>query len=71
MTNTFPGEIVGVSSDEFEVNVVVKAVPNTWKWSEKEDKLWCLCDSVVKAIIPPVVAGYRGQKSFGCYIFVI
>ena len=61
----FPGEVTDIKHGDLYVSVMHKS-GKFWKWPEfGRDKIWYTVENVVKKINPPVVAGNRGQFSFG------
>ncbi|RVE44202.1 hypothetical protein evm_011157 [Chilo suppressalis] len=71
----FPGVIKNFDINKFEITTMAFLVGNTFKWSEKEDKIWYQKSDIVKAAIAPgttrVCTTFRDffgkTVTFNCY----
>ena len=60
-STNYPGEILEIVNNEFQVNVMNKS-QKFWTWPQKEDKIFYTSNSIVKRIEPPQVAGELCQS---------
>ena len=62
-STNYPGEILQIINNEFQVNVMNKR-GKFWRWPQKEDKIFNTSNNIVKCIESPQVAGSHGQFEF-------
>lgn len=56
----FPGKIVTVASGQYEVSTMVLSTGNTFRWPERQDKIWYRKNDIVQPICPPTKYNNRG-----------
>ena len=62
-STNYPGEILQIVNNEFQVNVMNKS-GKFWRWPQKEEKIFHTSNNIVKYIEPPPVAASCGQFEF-------
>ena len=62
-STNYPGEILQIVNNQFQVNVMSKNV-KFWRRPQKEDKIFCTSHNIVKHIEAPQVAGLCRQFDF-------
>ncbi|KAJ2949894.1 hypothetical protein O0L34_g11214 [Tuta absoluta] len=61
----FPGIIKNVRGGMFEISTMTFSVGSTFRWPEKEDKIWYQETDIVEAISKPVLSNKRGFYTIG------
>ena len=62
--DVFPGEVIAVLDNDFQVNVMHKSGNSFWKWPAQEDNIFYTRENIVRNLDQPEVAGTRGQFLF-------
>ena len=60
----FPGEVIAVLDNDFQVNVMHKSGNPFWKWPAQEDNIFYTRKNIARKLDQLEVAGTRGQFLF-------
>lgn len=47
-TDYFPGVVICKKARNFEIRVMHKSGPQTWKWPDKVDQIWYELDNIIE-----------------------